>query len=65
MWGTMPEAEKKSFEWNELVEIFSIREGEYKDKDRECIMQRLNTFAGKYGKDYVIRKIALKRQQQG
>lgn len=58
----MTENQKKFFEWNEVADIFGIREGECKEGDRETLMKRINDMSDKYGRDYVVKKIALRQQ---
>ncbi|GEM_PF-1347763 len=50
----------KCFEWNELVEVLCIREAERMDEaERKDILKRVNSLAARYGREYVVRKIAL------
>jgi len=58
----MTNQQKEQFEWKELADIFCIREGECKGELREKLMQRINDITDKYGRDYVIKKIALRPQ---
>lgn len=56
----MTKNQKRQFEWNEVADIFCIREGECEKDRREALMRRINGLTDKYGREYVIRKIALK-----
>ncbi|GAB7023113.1 hypothetical protein [Salidesulfovibrio brasiliensis] len=48
------------FDWNEIVDVFSIPEEDALDeKKREEFLQRINSIADEYGREYVLRKIAL------
>ncbi len=60
----MANARKEPFEWKELADIFCIREGECKGEIREKLMLRVNGFTDKYGREYVIKKIALRPQSR-
>lgn len=52
----------QTFEWPELAEMFSMDEDdqEYMDKDKRDILERINRIADHYGKEYVVKRIALK-----
>lgn len=56
----MTESQKQVFDWKELVDIFYIREGECDEKQRKTLIKRINDFTDTYGREYVIRKIALR-----
>lgn len=58
----MNEDRKKRFDWQELVELFCIREGELEDKEKEDLLKWINSFAEKHGRDYVVRNVALRQQ---
>lgn len=48
------------FDWNELRDIFHIQESEVSDEgQRRKILDKINAIADEYGRDYVLRKIAL------
>lgn len=48
------------FEWNEIVDVFRIHDAEeLEEEKREEILRRINSIADEYGREYVIRKIAL------
>ena len=48
------------FDWDEVIALFGIREaGDLKKAQRKAILKRINTLADDFGRDYVIRKIAL------
>ena len=54
------ETAAKCFEWNELVDVFCIREAEQmKEEERQAILDRINNLADQYGREYVLQKIAL------
>lgn len=59
----MTESGKQPFDWQELSAIFCIREGECGDKSRESVLKRVNDLTDKYGREYVINKIALGKKQ--
>jgi hypothetical protein len=48
------------FEWEEVMVLFSIREAEtMREEERESLLERINGLAEDFGRNYVIRKIAL------
>jgi len=56
----MNEDSIKDFDWKEVCDLFSIREPEEVEQaEREKILNRINKMTGEYGREYVIRKIAL------
>jgi hypothetical protein len=49
-----------SFDWNELIDLFRIREAQtLNDEDRMRILEKINALTDRFGREYVIRKIAL------
>lgn len=58
----MTGSEKQPFNWKELVDIFGIRDGECEEEQRVTLMERVNSLADKFGREYVIKKIALRQQ---
>ena len=61
--GIMTNRHKQLFDWKELMDIFCIREGECEEKQRETLMKRINCLTDKYGREFVIRKVALRAEQ--
>ncbi|MEF2232013.1 MAG: hypothetical protein V3571_13865 [Pseudodesulfovibrio sp.] len=56
----MNEDSIKDFDWKEVCALFSIRDSEELEAtERERILNRINKMTGEYGREYVIRKIAL------
>jgi len=51
---------KTSFDWNELIDLFRIRDPQaLNDEDRMRILKKINALTVRFGREYVIRKIAL------
>jgi hypothetical protein len=49
-----------SFDWNELIDLFRIPEPQMvNEEERMKIMEKINNLADRFGREYVIRKIAL------
>ncbi|QGY38645.1 hypothetical protein GM415_00305 [Pseudodesulfovibrio cashew] len=56
----MTESMKNTFDWKEVCDLFCIREDEQpREEEREKILKRINKVTDEFGRDYVIRKIAL------
>ena len=56
----MNEDSIKDFDWKEVCDLFSIRDSDdMEEAEREKILNRINKMTGEYGREYVIRKIAL------
>lgn len=59
----MAEGTNKYFEWKEVCDLFCIRDSEtMQEAERNKIMSRINKVTDEYGREYVIRKIALATQ---
>jgi len=56
----MTDSRKQSFDWQELVDIFRI--DECGEEQREALLRRINALTVRFGREYVIRKIALRPQ---
>ncbi|WP_272701643.1 hypothetical protein [Desulfovibrio sp. Fe33] len=57
----MAETQDQSFEWNEVADLFGIEDenSDMVEADRDRILERINTLTGRYGREYVIKKITL------
>jgi len=60
----MAQAQNEKFEWKELADIFCIRDGECKGEFRDKLMRRINDIVDRFGREYVIKKIALRPLSQ-
>lgn len=50
----------RAFDWNELIDLFRIPEAQtFNEEERMKIMEKINSLADRFGREYVIRKIAL------
>ena len=58
----MTKNQETPFEWREVAEIFCIPDGECCGEHREVLMQRINGFSDRLGREYVIHKIALRKK---
>jgi len=56
----MTDIRKQSFDWQELVDIFRL--DECGEEQREALLRRINALTVRFGREYVIRKIALRPQ---
>ncbi|XXJ18608.1 hypothetical protein ACR42D_03460 [Desulfovibrio caledoniensis] len=57
----MTEMHDKSFEWNEVADLFGIKEEtpDLLEDERDRILERINALTCRYGREYVIKKITL------
>jgi hypothetical protein len=60
----MTKNQERPFEWREVADIFCIPDDECTGECRECLVARINGFSDRFGREYVIRKIALRHQAQ-
>ncbi|MBG0788949.1 MAG: hypothetical protein H0S80_00455 [Desulfovibrionaceae bacterium] len=49
-----------SFELGEVLSLFDMKEEDCRDKDCDAVLRQINQLTQKYGREYVIKKIALK-----
>ena len=56
----MTKDQEQPFEWNEVADIFCIPDDECIGDCREVLVERINGFSDRFGREYVIRKIALR-----
>jgi len=56
----MTNANETSFELGEVFRIFDMKEEDCRETDCDDVLRKINTLTEKYGREYVIKKIALK-----
>lgn len=56
----MTNTNETSFELPEILKLFDMKEDDCAQTDCDAILRKINQLTEKYGRDYVIKKIALK-----
>ncbi len=58
----MTDTKETSFDLPEVLRLFDMKEEDCARTDCDAILRKINQLTEKYGREYVIKKIALKAQ---